>query len=160
MSLFKAGDIFQFAIRIEEDGEKYYREIARKVKDEDVKELFVYLAGEEVKHKKLFSDMLKGIEHYEPAESFPEEYFQYLKAYADNVIFNRDKLKNEVSQVVDALSAAEFGMRREQESILYYQDIKNIIPENDVAPVEKIIEEERKHFLKLVEIRSKYSEKA
>jgi rubrerythrin len=160
MSLFKAGDIYQFAIRIEEDGEKYYRKIAKKMKEKEVQELFNYLADEEVKHRKIFEEMVKKIEHFEPAESFPEEYFQYLRAYADNTIFAVDKLKREMDVVSDPVDAAEFGMRREQDSILYYQDIKNIVSKSQHDLIEKIIAEERKHFLKLVEIRKKYYEKA
>ena len=156
MALFTAGEAYQFAIRIEEDGEHYYHEIEKKLKDKEAKALFNFLAEEEVKHKELFQKMLEGIEKYEPAESYPEEYFEYLKAYADNVIFAKDKLKDEASKVSDVPSGAEFGMRREIESIEYYSSIKNIMPSRDRALIDKIIGEERKHFLKLAGIKSEY----
>jgi len=153
MALFSAGEAYQFAIRIEEDGEHYYHEIAKKLKDKEAQALFNFLAEEEIKHKEKFEKMLEGIEKFEPAESYPEEYFEYLKAYADNVIFNKKKLQAEVSRVSDIPSGAQFGMEREIESIQYYSDIKRIVPPKDRGSIDKIIAEERKHFLKLVGIK-------
>ncbi len=156
MALFSAGEVYQFAIRIEEDGEHYYHEIAKKLKDKEAKALFNWLAEQEMRHKSVFEKMLEGIEKYEPSESYPEEYFEYLKAYADNIIFNKEKLKDEAKKVSDIPSAAQFGMRREIESIQYYSDIRGIVPPKDRLAIDRIISEERKHFLKLVGIKEGY----
>ena len=47
---FNANEILQFAIRIEENGEKFYHHAARITKDEDTKKMFEYLADEENSH--------------------------------------------------------------------------------------------------------------
>ena len=153
MSLFEPSEIYQFAIKIEENGEKFYRRMSQKFKESKVKEIFSYLADEETKHKKIYQEMVSKIEKYEPLESYPGEYFTYLRAYADNVIFSKEKLEEKISKIGDLVSAIEFGMNIERDSILYYQDIKNLVPENRRIPIDKIIEEERRHFLKLLEIK-------
>lgn len=155
MNLFDANEIFQFAIRIEENGEKFYRYAAGITKDEEAKKIFNYLADEEVNHKKLFEVLISKIEKYEPVESYPGEYFGYLRAYADTIIFAKEALDKELSRVKDTSSATNFGMRRELDSILYYHEMKKFVPESQYALLDRIIDEEREHFSKLWELNKK-----
>lgn len=153
MSLFEPGEVFQFAIRIEENGEKFYRQMVQKFDETKVKELFSYLADEEVKHKKTYEDMVSKIEKYEPFETFPGEYFAYLRAYADKIIFSQKRLDQEIAKIKDIDAAIEFAINTELDSILYYQEIKNLVSEKQRSTIDKIIEEERRHFVKLSEIK-------
>ena len=156
MSLFNATEIYQFAIRIEENGEKFYRDMSQTMEDRKVKNLFTYLADEEAKHKKIFEEMVSKIEKYEPLESYPSEYFAYLRAYADNTIFEKERLDKEMAKLKDIISALEFGIRRELDSILYFQEMKNFVPEQQHSLIDRIIEEERSHFLDLSGIKKLY----
>lgn len=149
MSVFKPSEVFQFAIRIEENGETFYRTMASKLKDTGVRELFAALADEEVKHRKTYEGMVSNIEKYEPFETFPGEYFEYLRAYANNHIFTKDVLQKEMNNIHDAAAALQFAIQRELDSILYYQEVKNLVPENQRNVIDKIIDEERKHYMKL-----------
>ncbi|KPL14441.1 hypothetical protein AMJ74_03385 [candidate division WOR_3 bacterium SM1_77] len=154
MSVFEPSEVFQFAIRIEEGGEKFYREMAEKLQDAEVKSLFSALADEEVRHKKTYQGMVSKIEEYEPFESYPGEYFSYLRAYADNIIFTPKRMEQEMGKIKDASSALKFAIDRELDSILYYQEIKNLIPQNQRGLIDNIIEEERRHFVKLTKCSS------
>ena len=149
MSVFEPSEVFQFAIRIEEGGEKFYREMAKKLNDAVIKTLFSALADEEVKHKQTYEAMVSKIENYEPFESYPGEYFSYLRAYADNIIFTPKKMEEEISKITDASAALKFAINRELDSILYYQEVKKLVPQNQRDPIDKIIDEERRHFVKL-----------
>jgi rubrerythrin len=149
MSTFKPSEIFQFAIQIEKNGEQFYRHMAQKFEEPEVKDLFSALANEEVKHKAIYEKMVSTIEEYEPFESYPEEYFNYLRAYADTHIFTPKKLDEEMARINDATSALKFAIDRELDSILYYQEVKNFVPKNERNLIDKIIEEERRHFMKL-----------
>ncbi len=154
MSVFEPSEVFQFAIRIEEGGEKFYREMASRIENTEVKSLFSALADDEIKHKKTYQGMVSKIEEYEPVESYPGEYFSYLRAYADNIIFTPQRMEEEMKKITDAASALKFAIDRELESILYYQEVKNLVPKNQRSEIDKIIEEERKHFLKLTKCSS------
>lgn len=149
MNIFKPSEILQFAVTIEENGEKFYRTMSGKIENEEVKSLFTALAEEELKHKKTYEHMLKGLENYEPPESYPGEYFEYLKAYANNHIFTPALLASKITEIKDAESALAFAMARELDSILYYQEIKNIVPKDEQDKIDAIISEERKHYVKL-----------
>lgn len=151
---FDVSEIGQFAVTIEENGEKFYRYAAQIAKDASVKQMFEYLADEENNHKLTFQKILLTIKQYEPLETYSGEYGLYLKAYIDNIIFSN--LDEERARVQDALSAINFGMQRELESILYYQEIKNFM-KNQQEVIDTIIEEERKHFSTLSELKKKYT---
>ncbi len=149
MSIFKPSEIFQFAIKIEENGERFYRKMAEKLDDKKVKELFSVLADEEIKHRLTYEGMVSQIEQYEPFETFSGEYFAYLRAYADNHIFTKEKLNEEMANITDAASALKFAIDRELDSILYYQEVKKLVPEKQRNVIDKIIDEERRHFTTL-----------
>ncbi|OPX18294.1 hypothetical protein BXT86_01965 [candidate division WOR-3 bacterium 4484_100] len=153
MALFKPDEIFQFAIRIEENGEKFYRAMADKFDDPKLKETFSYLADEEIKHKRLYEDMATTVEKYEPFETYPEEYFAYMRAYADTIIFSPDKIEEKIEKISDPGSALEFAIATELDSILYYQEVKNLVSEKRRSVIDKIVDEERRHFVKLTDLK-------
>jgi len=145
---FDISEIYQFAINIEENGEKFYRNISEKFTDEKVKEIFNFIADEEVKHKETFKGLLEKIREYKPAETYPGEYFSYLKAYAQELIFPV-QIEKEIEEGMTVKEILDFAIRRELDSILYYTEVKNVIPETQHTLIDKIIEQERQHFVKL-----------
>jgi rubrerythrin len=150
---FKASEIFEVATKIEENGEKLYRHAVTLTEDGKMKDLFSLLADEEVQHKKTFEGMLSKLESYQPPESYPGEYFAYLRSYAENIVFAPDIMDKELAGIKDVKEAMEFAVQREIESILYYLEAKGFVPERQKQEIDRIIDEERKHYLKLVEIK-------
>lgn len=49
--------------------------------------------------------------------------------------------------------AIDVGLVAEIESILYYLEMRNFVPDNEKSIIDKIIEEERGHYTKLSEIK-------
>jgi rubrerythrin len=157
MNILQANDIIQFALRIEEDGEAFYRKTALATEDLAVRGLFNRLADGEIVHKDIFQDMLSQLKDYRPPETYPGEYLAYIRDYIDDkVVFTKDAREAQLSDVHDTLSALRFAMQRELDSILYYQETKPFIPERQHHVVDRIIEEERRHFSKLAEVQKQY----
>jgi len=154
--MYSIDEIFQFAIRIEENGNKYYTSLIDKFKDHEVKQLFQFLASEEERHKHFFEKALESIKKYEPKESFTDEYFKYLKAFADNIVFIKDDITEEIKKIKDIVSALEFAKQRELDTIHYFLELKSLVQEKDFEYIDKIIAEEREHFLKLDYFKQKY----
>jgi rubrerythrin len=159
MDIFlQANDVIQFAIRIEEDGEAFYRKTALISEDENVRKFFNNLADDEIGHKKIFQDMLSKTGERRMPESFQGEYIAYLRDYIDNkAVFTKDATNQQLSNTNDILSALGFAMQRELDSILYYQETKKFLSDRHHAVVDNIIEEERKHFANLSEMLKKIS---
>ena len=157
MNIFNAGDVLQFAIRIEEDGEMFYHKAALNAGSNEIRDFFNFMADEEARHKTVFSEMLKGVDVNLPAESFLGEYAAYLRDYIDGrVVFTKNVKDQAMSDTLDTLSAIRFAMGREIDSIVYYHEAKQFIDRKHHAEIDGIIGEERKHFAKLAEMEKKF----
>lgn len=154
MATFNPSEIYQFAIRIEENGEQFYTQMAEKYDNEKVQELFSLLAREEVGHKMVFSKILSGFEDYNPPESYTDEYFQYLKAYSDKLVFDFDNFDGEVAKINTIEEAFHFAIKKEIDTIAYFREMKNLVPEGEKDKIEDIIAEERKHVVFLTELKN------
>lgn len=152
--IFKAAEILKTAIRIEENGIVFYHEMVNKFKEKDLHDIFIFLAEEDERHRKIFEEMLAKSEQYEMVDSYPGEYEAYLHAFADEHVFSKEKMGQLVAKKVkDIKESIQFGIEVELDSINYYQEIKRFIPDYQKDTIEKIIEEERSHFLKLSDIK-------
>jgi rubrerythrin len=162
MKVFNGHDVLQFAIRVEENGEAFYREAARLANDQGVRDLFSRLAAEEVGHRRTFEGMLSELGSYQPAETYEGEYLSYLHAYIDGkAIFRGNDIGSSgpansqpaagtanlsALNVHDTLSALDYAIQREIDSIVYYQEVRVFVPEKYYPVVDGIIGEERRHF--------------
>ncbi|MDD4241567.1 MAG: ferritin family protein [Smithellaceae bacterium] len=157
MQVFTANDIVEVAVRIEENGITFYNFAEKIAKTEDAKKLFAQLALAEAAHKRTFEKLLSQIETYTPPERYAGEYADYLRNYVDNnLIFTKDVMDKQLSQVTDTVGAFDFAMQRELDSILYYHEVKNLVPAAQHEAIEKIIEEERKHYQMLNQMKKRY----
>ena len=160
MKLFESNEIYLFAVRIEENGETFYRHAAKMAKEKEPRALFTFLADEEVKHKKTFENMLASMERRDVEESYPGEYMAYLQDYLDNkIVFSKSSKESEYPEVKDTLSAIEFAIQREISAVLYYHEVKRFVALSQQEDIDKIIEEERRHFSQLTEMKKKYGRK-
>jgi rubrerythrin len=157
MRVFDASDIVEIAIRIEENGANFYKFAEQIAKQEEAKQLFAHLALEELNHKKTFEGIFAKLDKTNPPESYDGEYSAYLRDYVDNnIIFTKEAMNKELAKVKDTAGALDFAIKRELDSILYYHEIKRFVPANQHATLDQIIEEERKHFAKLSEVKKRF----
>jgi len=154
MSVFAASDIMEVAIRIEENGVNFYKFAEQIAKKEDEKKLFAQLAQAEVAHKKTFEKFFAEMEKSTPPERYEGEFGEYMRSYVDNnLIFTKEIMDKQLAKITDTLSALEFAIQRELDSILYYHEIKKLVSAGQHEAIEKIIEEERKHFQALTNMK-------
>ena len=155
MTLFSVKDIFEFAVKIEVSGEYFYRETAKKIPDPEVKELFTFLADEEVKHKKTFEKLATRMGSISLPEPSNADYRAYLEAYTENLIFSDADIKSKIAGINDKNIALLFAIDKELDTVHYYKEVKNLIPESEHGLVDKIIDEERNHVVILAEMKRK-----
>ena len=148
-ALFTASDVLRFAARMEQDGELFYRQAADRSEKSEVKKLFNSLAADEAEHKKIFEGLLLKETLIEPREDYPGEYMSYLHDYIDGKIFVELDDKSARSESGNVVNALEFAIRREMESIHYYQELKAFVTVDDHKTLDEIIDVERRHFKEL-----------
>jgi len=157
MRVFEASDIVEIAVRIEENGANFYRFAEQIAKQEEAKKLFAHLAVEEGRHKKIFEGLFAQMEKANPPEGYEGEYSSYLRDYVDNnIIFTKEVMDKELAKIKDTVSALDFAIKRELDSILYYHEIKRFVSAAQHTTLDQIIAEERKHFTTLSEVKKRY----
>ena len=150
MAVFDAGDIVEVAVRIEENGANFYRYAVQLAAREETKNLFRILADQEVIHQQTFARMLAGMDRNAPPEGYDGEYAAYLHGYVDNhLIFTAETLAAELAKLRDEASALDFAIQRELDSIHYYREMRELVPADRRDAIERIIDEEKEHFVRL-----------
>ncbi len=146
-------EIIDIAIGMEETGHDFYKDCEKKFKDQSVAEIFKYLAAEELVHKKYFESIKSDLKE-EPG-NFTEDYFNYLKSIGGGRVFSakEDRIKS-INTPEEAIVRA---LQDEKDSILLYTEVKRLYKEGTETAgiLDKIIEEERSHTIKLADLLDK-----
>lgn len=152
--IFKVNEVVGIAVEIEKRGESFYREMADKARNDMVKRTLTFLAGEEVKHQKYFSDLLSNLDPIRlPAGSEESEYWAYVNDLIDShFLFDEALNKRMMSSVSSDQEALHLAMGFEKESILFFTEMKGLVPAAEGQGVETCIQEERRHLRKLAEV--------
>jgi len=146
---YNADEVFEMAIRIEVNGEKFYAEAAEIINEPKAKEMLQRLRAMEVEHQKVFSDLRKKLSDKasEPIVFDPNgEVGQYLQAAADSHVFNMatEELLRKNATPKEIMDTA---LRFEKDSIVYFLGMQDIVPENlGKENIGRLIEEERTHI--------------
>lgn len=159
---FSGKEILEMAVRIEENGFKFYTEAANASGSKEIKGLFTLLASEETEHIKVFMGLHRLISGTEPStEGYDpefEEASQYLKAIADTEVFtNPNKGRDLGRATTDANEALNLALNMEKDSILFYHELQRMIREKDKAVLDNVIEQEKEHVRRLTDLKIKLS---
>ncbi|HUW63295.1 MAG TPA: ferritin family protein [Spirochaetia bacterium] len=152
MWYFNAQEIVKFAVGIEHNGQAFYREMAGRAGDDRVKKIFAFMAGEEEKHEALFGQMLSRL----PAtpdqdESYPGEYQEYMRELVDSHVFTSGTDVSALGgKVQGEIGALDMALSFEKDSILFFHEMKRMVPAAERHTVDQLIEEEHRHIKTLL----------
>jgi rubrerythrin len=155
-NLLAVDEVLKLAIEIEENGKEFYSKMAEKVKEQKLKDLLNFLSGEEEKHKKFFEELLEKLKETEIVETYPGEYQAYMKALSWECVFTQKLLSENLNKGFETpRELLDFALRIEKDSIILYTEMKaNILRKQEA--LDRVIEEERKHFILISELKEQY----
>ena len=143
---FNANDIFEIAIKIEENGTLFYKNAAAKSEDEKSKNFLLELAKMEESHVKTFTELKNRLNDEEKLITtfdIEDENSLYLKALADTRVF----LKKDEPDIISFAQILSSAIQAEKDSIVFYLGMKEIVPEKSgKAKIDDIIKEEMSHI--------------
>ncbi len=153
---FSPVELYNVAIAVERRGAAFYDTLARSSQNDMVRQSFLALAAMEHQHIQTFQKLLAAAPKTFSEGADSEEYQGYFKALVDSAVFNDDLATSELVTKVDSdKEAVEIGIGAEKDSILFYEQLKDIAAGDAAESVGKIISEEKEHLRKLAEIRAK-----
>jgi len=154
--VFSPGELINIAIGIERSGITFYDIMARTTDNEMAREIFEEFVTMEREHLNLFQDILREVGNDQPPKTSTPEYSGYLQALIDDAVFTNDAIMSEmVTQADSDIKALEVGISAEKDSILFYHELKVIMPRHTIPALDRIIAEEKSHLQQLTAIKKK-----
>ena len=151
---FSGNELINIAIGIEGRGIAFYDIMTRSTENATARDVFQHLADMERDHVQIFQDMLGEADKYQPPEAYAEEYAAYFQALVDNAVFTDGMANSQmVIQADSDIKAIELAISAEKDSILFYYEMKEIMPPPAQPMVNKIITEEKSHIRQLSELK-------
>jgi len=153
---FSGSELLEVAVGIERNGMAFYKALADKTGNRDVKGIYNHLAGEEKKHLDIFQGMSDSLGQAKPPETYTDEYMLYLKSLVDSTVFtNVTEAQQKAEKTSNEVEALDTGIQAEKDSILFYTELQNLVRERDRKVVLNILDEEKKHLRQLSELKAK-----
>ena len=153
---FSPAELFNIAVAVERRGAAFYDTLARSSQNDAVRQSFLAMAAMEHQHIQTFQKLLTAAPKTFGEGFEDEEYGAYFKALVDSAVFNDDLATSELVTKVDSdKEAVEIGIDAEKDSILFYEQLQDIMAGDAAESIGKIISEEKEHLRRLVEIKAK-----
>ena len=151
LASYSANELMEMAVQTEKGGKLFYETVAAQSKDENLKNLFSYLAGEESKHILVFEGIAKTITVVlDEAPANWEEVSLYLKAVADSRYFlGPDKALSLAKDAKSTSQAVKLALAFEKETLVFYLEAADMVPALNRPAIEALIKEERAHVRRL-----------
>jgi rubrerythrin len=148
--MFESREIVELAIRLENNGERTYREAGRVVSEPEVLDLLSWMAAEEARHAQWFAELKQGLERGERnpfLEEMGRELFNDLMA---NQSFSLKEV--DFSAVADAGELLSIFIEFEKDTILFYEMIEPFIEDRGCREqLRAIVAEENRHIERIRE---------
>ncbi len=150
---FSAIEVFDLAIQTEHNGRAFYEAAAAAASDPAVQRIMSNLAHAEGQHEATFRRLRD--EAYPPeaageGEALPEAYSgemveNMLALLRSRVLPDEATGLRVVSDMKDDTVALDFALAFEKDTILFMQQMRELLPENDREPIGVLIQQEHIH---------------
>ena len=143
--MFSGRDLIDIAIKIEENGEKVFRDSLQKISNPSLALMLQWLADEELRHAQWFSELKEktGIMPDDP--KLEEIGAKMLRDVLGNQAFSLNDMSFSTIDATNSL--LEHAIEFERDTVLFFEMIQPLIQEGESADtLNKIIQEERLHI--------------
>jgi len=156
MAVFTAAEALNMALQIEKNGEAFYEAAARKVAEGQVRAVLEDLAMQERRHYEAFQKLADRVGE-PPTLSAPEweEYNEYVGVALENALFaGPDKALAAAEGLESEEEALRMALGFEKDTLIFFYDLREMMPEADRGLVDEIIREEKAHARRLARLLS------
>ncbi|MGA2367638.1 MAG: ferritin family protein [Dehalococcoidia bacterium] len=148
---FRSGELYRIAMQMERAGLAFYMAVAGQSPDVSTRAVYEYLASAEKRHLKTFRKLWNKTGKSAPPESYKGEYRKYLKALIKDAVFPSTAAAKSRAAKSGPFAALKTGIQAEKDSILFYMELLNLLPDPGKEAVKKILSEEKRHLRRLLE---------
>jgi len=132
-------NVFDFAMELEKEGEKYYRELADRSKHAGCRNIFTMLADDEVKHFNVFKEMKQNSDpEFQKTRILDEARKTFVKMASEGNPFETEMLEVDLYR-----KALDMEKKSKDFYVKEYEELENV---SQKAIFKKIADEEETHF--------------
>ena len=146
-------NVFEYALKMERDGEWYYREQAIKTQYEELKVVLEGMADDELRHYQIIQALQNRKIEYIPGSEEMKSKIQNVFEQAKNkplISKDQDSIAKFRAEQVDVYRAA---LLKEEESVKLYKKLQETAEqETETIVLERLMQEEQKHVVVLENI--------
>ena len=143
--MFSAREIIDMAIKIERNGENYYRQATVKVTDPSLQSLLLFLADEEHEHARWFEAFKQRIKDSAEDRKLAEISGTMLQSVVGNQRFSLDEA--DLAELDSTEKLIGIAIEFEKDSILFYEMLQSFIEDSEtLRQLNEIIAEENRHI--------------
>jgi len=143
--MFSIREIIDIAIKIEKNGENFYREAMEKVPNKALKLVLLFLADQEHEHIKWFEKLKARMKTTDENLKVAEISESMLQSLVGDQTFSLDD--ESLSEVESVEKLIELAIELENDTILFYQMLQTFIEDSDtLKELDEIIAEESRHI--------------
>ncbi len=149
--MFTAMEIFDLAIQVEENGERFYRNALCRVREDSLKNVLGLLADQELEHRSAFLEIKERIgDKTKPAPSVSSLSREVLRGAMGRHAFSLDELR--VDSIQEEKEILEAALNFEEDAILFFEFIAAFVSDpGALFTLQQIRAEELKHKQMLME---------
>ena len=142
--MFSLAEVYDLGIRIEKNGEKFYRDALKQAWSKPIADMLGLLAEEEVKHVDFFVKRLDALKQERENPLMDEMSTSLLKDIMGDQTFSLKETDVSTLRSVDELVA--LAIEFEKDTILFYEMIGSFMTDEEAhRELKSIIEEEERH---------------
>lgn len=153
-AIFRAAEILDMALQIERQGIAFYSACRDMAHSPGLIKTFSFLIGQEHRHADIFSGMKAEAGEQRLPEGFAGEYESTVDSFVRGRVFSSpEAAEREARRLRDEHTAVDRAVEFEQQSISFYNTIKDRVRDSEAAVIERVIDEERSHIERLNRLR-------
>jgi len=146
--MFTMREIFDLGMKIERNGEKFYRNGLKKISDPPLQSLFEWLAEEEVKHREWFAFRRDSIKTHEKEIELEEMQSSVLQHIMGDQSFSLEEA--DLDRIESDKDLLEIAIEFEKDTVLFFEMITSLVDDEEtLRQLHVIIDEENRHIKSL-----------
>jgi len=146
--MFSIQEILDLAVRLEQNGEAFYREATKQFLDPSLVTLLQWVAEEEVKHADWFSEKKTAWPGGGSGFESKEIERDLLVGILGDQVFSLKEV--DFSRIHSVQALVEVAVEFEKDTILFYEFLQSLVGDKETGDkLEEIAEEERLHIKRL-----------
>ena len=143
--MFSLREIYDLAIRIEKNGERFFREARKQVSDEGLKSMLTRLADDEVKHEEFFRRKKEALVLKAEDPEMEEAASLILRGILGDQTFSLKEVNPADLKSLEEM--IKLAIEFERDTVLFYEILSPLLTiKETLKGLGEIIQEEKRHI--------------